>query len=161
VTSAIHFYSRRAGYYEFSNFAPFGFEDNGAYWPTVEHYFQAQKFSAPEHANYREMIRQAKTSKIAKSHGRTRKIKIRPDWEEVKDDVMLYALRRKFEQHPGLRELLLSTGELILVEASPYDSYWGSGRQGNGRNRLGQLLMQVRTEIRLLQEKMERDRQFK
>jgi hypothetical protein len=35
-----------------------------------------------------------------------------------------------------------------LVEASPFDAYWGCGRSGKGKNRLGQLLMQVRAKLR-------------
>lgn len=38
----ICFYSRSGAYSEFSNFAPFGFEADGVFWPTMEHYFQAQ-----------------------------------------------------------------------------------------------------------------------
>jgi N-glycosidase YbiA len=96
MTDPIQFYSRRTKYYEFSNFAPFGFEDEGLNWPTVEHFFQAQKFIGAQNAAYKEVIRAAKTPKEAKSLGRTRRIAIRPDWDEIKDDVMLYAIRRKF-----------------------------------------------------------------
>jgi len=44
----IKFYSKTTAYRELSNFAPFGFEDDGVYWPTVEHYFQVQKFPGEE-----------------------------------------------------------------------------------------------------------------
>jgi N-glycosidase YbiA len=143
----VRFYSKTADYHELSNFAPFGFEEAGAFWPTVEHYFQAQKFSGPENAAYREKIRTAKNPRDAKTLGRTRKIPIRGDWDRARDEVMLHAIRRKFEA-ANLREQLLSTGLRPLIEASPTDYYWGSGRTGSGRNRLGQLLMQVRAELR-------------
>ena len=117
ITDPIYFYSRTSAFHEFSNFAPFGFEEDGAYWPTVEHYFQAQKFPGAENAGYREKIRKATTPKEAKALGRTRNIVIRPDWEEVKEDIMLAALRKKFAASK-LRELLLSTGDRPLVEAS-------------------------------------------
>jgi N-glycosidase YbiA len=147
VNEPIRFYSKTPAYREFSNFAPCGFEEDGLYWPTVEHYFQAQKFSGADNAAYREKIRAAKTPREAKALGRTRSIVIRPDWEQVKDRIMLAALRKKFAVGE-LRELLLSTGERPLVEASPSDSYWGCGRSGTGKNRLGALLMQVRAELR-------------
>jgi N-glycosidase YbiA len=147
VSDAIHFYSKRVAYSELSNFAPFGFEDEGLHWPTVEHYFQAQKFPGAENAAYREKIRRAQSPKDAKVLGRTRKIAIRPDWEDVKDSIMLAALRKKFAAE-DLRQLLLDTRDRELVEASPSDSYWGCGRSGKGKNRLGQLLMQVRAELR-------------
>jgi N-glycosidase YbiA len=143
----VRFYSKTVEYYELSNFAQFGFEDSDGYWPTVEHYFQAQKFAGPAHAAYREQIRNARTPKEAKTLGRTRKLPIRGDWDAVRDEVMLAALRLKFAA-PKLSQVLLGTELRPLVEASPSDSYWGSGRSGNGRNRLGQLLMQVRAELR-------------
>src|SRR6266496_3228150 len=89
VTDPIRFYSRTDAYRELSNFAPFGLEEEGVHWPTVEHYFQAQKFPGPENAAYRERIRRAKTPKEAKTLGRTRSIAIRPDWDDVKESIML------------------------------------------------------------------------
>ena len=59
---------------------------------------------------------------------------------------MLQALRKKFVQ-PALREILLGTAGRELVEASPGDSFWGSGRDGSGSNRLGHLLMRLREEL--------------
>jgi ribA/ribD-fused uncharacterized protein len=109
--------------------------------------FQAQKFPGAENATYREKIRRAQSPKDAKVLGRTRKIAIRPDWEDVKESIMLAALRKKFAAE-DLRQLLLDTRDRELVEASPSDSYWGCGRSGKGKNRLGQLLMQVRAELR-------------
>jgi len=47
-----------------------------------------------------------------------------------------------------LRELLLGTGHRELVEASPFDHYWGCGADGSGQNRLGRLLMKIREEFR-------------
>jgi ribA/ribD-fused uncharacterized protein len=143
----VRFYSKVAENRELSNFALIGFEEGGLYWPTVEHYFQAQKFAGPENAAYRERIRLAKTPKDAKALGRTRAITIRSDWDTARDEVMLAALRLKFAS-PEMRALLLDTGLRQLVEASPTDSYWGCGRSGKGKNRLGQLLMQVRAELR-------------
>ena len=42
---------------------------------------------------------------------------------------------------------LLASGDSLLVERAHKDSYWGDGGDGSGQNRLGQLLMQVRTEL--------------
>ena len=60
---------------------------------------------------------------------------------------MLTALRAKFSQHPQLASLLLSTGGARLVEHTTNDRYWADGGDGTGRNRLGELLMQVRQEL--------------
>ncbi|MRR38310.1 DUF1768 domain-containing protein, partial [bacterium] len=51
-------------------------------------------------------------------------------------------------QHPGLKSLLLSTGNSALVEHTRNDRYWGDGGDGSGRNRLGHLLMELREQLR-------------
>ena len=138
----IYFYSKTAAYYELSNFSPHGFQLDRVYWPTAEHYFQAQKF--PAQPAYQEQIRRARSPKDAKALGRSRKVPLRPDWEEVKDEVMRRALRAKFLAHSELATLLLGTGTRRLVENAPSDEYWGCGRTGSGKNRLGFLLMELR-----------------
>jgi len=72
---------------------------------------------------------------------------LRSDWERVKDEVMRKAVRAKFNQHPALRRLLLSTGTASIVEHSENDRYWADGGNGRGLNRLGQILMEVRAEL--------------
>ncbi len=139
----IYFYAKFDPFYEFSNFAPHGLTVDGVYWPTAEHYFQAQKF---HDAAYRERIRQARTPKEAKALGQSRKMPLRADWEAVKEEVMLVALRGKFV-HRKLKRLLLDTGRRPLIEHAPSDYYWGCGKDGSGKNRLGTLLMQVRAEL--------------
>ncbi|WP_419178349.1 NADAR family protein [Gallaecimonas mangrovi] len=76
-----------------SNFAKLGFEADGKYWSTVEHYFQAKKF---EGQLYEERIRLVFTPKDARNMGRSREYPIRCDWEDVKVNVMKTALRSKF-----------------------------------------------------------------
>src|SRR5262245_59012634 len=104
---SIDFYSTRSAYGEFSNFAPYGFEMNGQWYPTSEHYFQAQKFTDLE---YCERIRTANSPMIAARLGRSRKVAIREDWEDVKLDIMRTAVSAKFRTHAQLRDLLLATG---------------------------------------------------
>jgi ribA/ribD-fused uncharacterized protein len=143
---SIDFYSARGEYGCFSNFSRHGFELGGRYWPTSEHYFQAQKFVGTEHE---EQVRLSRTPKDAALAGRDRKRPLRVDWESVKDEVMRRAVRKKFETHGDIREVLLGTAEQELVEAAPGDSYWGCGKDRGGKNRLGQILMEVRSELRL------------
>lgn len=141
----IYFYSTRDKYGCFSNFSHHGFELDGAYWPTSEHYFQAQKFAGTHHADE---IRQVKTPKDAAKMGRDRQRPLRQDWEKIKDDIMRKAVLKKFETHPEIQEILLATGTEELVENSPIDYYWGCGKDGTGQNMLGKILMEVREIIR-------------
>lgn len=141
----ILFYRITEPYGGFSNFSPHPVELKGRVWPTSEHYFQAQKFHGTEHE---EAVRLAKTPMIAARMGRSRERPLRADWESVKDKIMSDVLRAKFTQHPKLCSLLLSTGDAQLVEHTSNDNYWADGGDGSGKNRLGQLLMELRVELR-------------
>jgi ribA/ribD-fused uncharacterized protein len=146
MTEPIRFYRTGDPFGEFSNFASFPIEVDGETWPTSEHYFQARKFVRPED---RDEIRREPSPMRAASMGRDRSKPIREDWDEVRDDVMLQALRAKFTQHDCLRELLLSTGTAEIIEHTRNDRYWADGGDGTGRNMLGVLLMRVREELRM------------
>ena len=125
-----------------SNFyySPFMFQ--GRQYPTVEHFFQAHK--AKTYEDFISVLVEP-TPKGAKQVGR--KIKMREDWETVKDTIMLEGLRAKFSIK-GLREKLLATGDEELIEGNHWhDTYWGVCN-GVGKNKLGKMLMQVREEIR-------------
>lgn len=142
----IYFYSHREDSYGcFSNFSRHGFELDGVYWQTSEHYFQAQKFVG---TSYADDIRHAKNPSMAAKLGRSRSHPLREDWEAVKDDVMCKAVLRKFETHAEIRQILLDTGDVELVENAPSDYYWGCGKDGSGKNRLGIILMEIRTQLR-------------
>lgn len=129
----------------FTNFSRDGFELDGDWWPTSEHYFQAQKFVGTSHA---ERIRKLPTPRDAFNTAQSLKHLVRPDWLKVRDDVMRKAVLRKFEFNPGIKAVLLATGDALLVENSPVDNYWGCGADGKGQNRLGQILMEVRAQLR-------------
>jgi len=146
MAKPIEFFSKNAEFAWLSNFSPHGFTVGGEYWPTVEHFFQAAKFLGDEALEHRNRIRLSGSPKQAKALGQSRKHKLRPDWEDAKEQVMLVALRAKFSM-PDLREKLLATGDRPLIEASRFDRYWGAGRDGRGKNRLGVLIMEVRAEL--------------
>lgn len=110
-------------------------------YPTNEHFFQAMKtLDLLE----RKKIASAQTPGQAKRLGR--QVKLRWDWESVKEDTMLIGLRYKFS-NPDLKEKLLATGDEELVEGNWWgDQYWGVC-DGIGKNKLGKLLMKVREEL--------------
>ncbi len=146
----IHFYSTSGEYGCFSNFSRHPIFLRGKKWPTSEHFFQGMKFQGTEHE---EAVRLAKRPMEAANMGRDRKRPLRRDWESVKDQIMLEAVRAKFAQHEDLKAVLLATGDAKLVEHTENDSYWGDGGDGTGQNRLGQILMRVRGELRAAEQK--------
>lgn len=79
-----------------------------------------------------------------------RKIKLRPDWEDVKLDVMRDIVFAKFFQNPELASRLLATGDRELVEGNDWhDTFWGVDlKTGAGQNNLGKILMELREELK-------------
>lgn len=128
------------------------------FWPeparnglTNEHFFQAEKSFDPEE---RAFVMRARSAGQAKKRGKM--ITLRPDWNAVRDSVMLSGLRNKFYLDKDLRDRLLATGDEHLMEVNTWgDTYWGVevAKHPNvgdffiGRNMLGILLMQVRAEF--------------
>lgn len=128
-----------------SNFFPSKITDTkGNTYPTVEHYFQAMKTFDSEK---RKLIAAAPTPGQAKRLGRM--VELREDWGDVKNDIMRLALWQKFSK-PGLRKMLLDTGDAELIEGNWWhDTYWGVCN-GEGENHLGKLLMEIRKDIKEL-----------
>jgi ribA/ribD-fused uncharacterized protein len=145
-TGIIHFYHSDQKWGEFANFSRHSIYLDGKIWNTVEHFYQAQKFHDTDNE---EIIRLAATPTLAKQKAHEiLECHPVPDWNERKEDIMYRGLKAKFTQHPELGKLLISTGNKTLVERADNDSYWGDGKDGNGRNRLGELLMQLRKELK-------------
>lgn len=111
---------------------------------TVEHAYQAAKTNDEQS---KKLIREAKTAAIAKNLGKA--VSLRPDWDDVKVEVMTTLVRQKF-QSPFLRALLLKTGDRELIEGNYFnDKFWGFCLKKNiGENWLGKILMQVREELK-------------
>jgi hypothetical protein len=132
-------------YFDFlSNFHPSPFTADSVSWPTVEHFYQAQKAAVSQE---KWNIWRALTPAAAKRMGK--KVTVRKDWERIKDEVMLRGVREKFKQNPELRERLQRTRGFSLVEYAPWgDTYWGVGKDYQGENRLGKILMRVREELK-------------
>lgn len=79
---------------------------------------------------------------------------VRPDWNNVKEDLMYKAITAKFEQNPNMKKQLEASYPKKLVSAST-DPYWGKGRTGKGKNRLGFLLMKYRGSLPQFRSTME------
>lgn len=137
-----------SGQYRFlSNFYLSPFEYRGIVYPTVEHFFQAQKTVI---IYERQLIACMATPGQAKRAGR--ECTLRSDWEILKNKVMEYGVHRKFEDK-GLAQLLLATGDAVLIEGNTWhDNYWGQCscercRNIIGKNMLGHTLTMERTKL--------------
>lgn len=124
---------------------PSSFTVDGKKWPTLEHYFQAMKF--PTDPAYQEQIRGAKKPTEAKKLGSTKEKVSRADWDTVRDDIMKKGLLAKVEQNEEVKNKLLSTGTSPITYAST-DPYWGIGTTKKGKNRMGILLLELRSALR-------------
>jgi hypothetical protein len=75
-------------------------------------------------------------------------VHLRPNWDQVKVDMMRRALKRKFEDI-DLRRRLLATGDRPLIHYAPWgDTFWGVGKDHSGENVQGILLMELRSQLR-------------
>jgi ribA/ribD-fused uncharacterized protein len=139
--------TRFSGEHSFlSNFFPSPIPYEDYTYPTVEHAYQASKSDTE---GGRQRIQAAKQPGHAKRLGR--KVPLRPDWEDVKVDIMESLLRLKFAD-PELQYLLKKTGDADLIEGNTWgDAYWGMVKDElgawQGDNRLGYLLMKLREEF--------------
>jgi ribA/ribD-fused uncharacterized protein len=136
--------SRFVGEHRFlSNFYPVAVELDGNSYASVEHAYQAAKTLDPD---LRKHIRMAESAHEAKAMGRV--VKLRDDWEEIKLVVMTDLVTQKFTRHRWLRKWLLDTGEHELIEGNTWgDTFWGVCG-GHGENRLGRILMNVRSSLK-------------
>jgi ribA/ribD-fused uncharacterized protein len=125
-----------------SNFYPVEIEWEGLVYRSVEHAYQAAKFYD---VDFRQYIQSFIKASNAKKAARLRSV--RPDWQQVKLDIMYELTLRKFQKEP-LRSLLLATENAYLEETNTWnDTFWGVCN-GVGENNLGEILMLVRHKLR-------------
>lgn len=132
---------------------------DGVTFPTVQHYLQWSKAKQFGDAETQAKILKTASPKSVKTYGDKVKNAKEDEWAEKRDGIMMIALKAKFMQHPELKTKLLSTGERPIGEANARDKYWSIGTGADtakakvpskwpGKNRLGQLLMELRKELR-------------
>lgn len=125
----------------------------------MEQFMMAKKAELFGDEEIREQILQCSDPRQMKALGRKVGNFDETVWDKVKYSIVLNGNYLKFTQNSGLRKYLLSTGDSVLVEASPYDSIWGikmgqtnenalNPLKWGGQNLLGFALMEVRDEIR-------------
>lgn len=143
-SNIVKFYDVDQPFGELSNFSDHPVYFDKLIWKTVEHYYQASKFN---NKIIKEKIRQAESPVVAKDISQYYSLEIVPDWGFNKIAVMDKSVTGKFNQHPELQKVLISTGDKNIIELSPDDLFWGDPGDGSGENNLGKILMKLREEL--------------
>lgn len=122
-----------------------------------EQYMMATKAVMFEDVESLTAIMETDNPKTQKAYGRLIEGYTDERWNPVARDMSYVGVYEKFHQNTDIKALLLSTGDKLLVEASPFDRKWGIGydhinapahRDDWGMNWLGQMLMRARDDIR-------------
>lgn len=142
----------------FSNWHPSTFTIDREEFNCAEQFMMYMKSKIFEDHETTIKIMQTNSPREQKAYGRTVRHFDAKVWDAVSYAVVLEANLAKFGQNPKMLEELLSTGDRVIVEASPYDNIWGIGMKQNdegvddpanwkGENRLGKVLMEVRSTL--------------
>jgi ribA/ribD-fused uncharacterized protein len=142
----------------FSQWYQAAFEIEGISYATAEHFMMAEKAKLFGDQNTYQKILYAKDPGAAKALGREVAGFDETIWTKHRFDIVVKANYAKFTQHEALKQFLITTGQKILVEASPMDRIWGIGLSANdnnannpnawqGLNLLGFALMVVRENL--------------
>ncbi|QIG04253.1 NADAR family protein [Proteus sp. ZN5] len=140
----------------FSQWYPAPFTLDEVRYASAEHYMMAEKARLFNDIEVRERIITTSNPGSAKALGREVKGFDQNIWEQHRMDIVIRANIAKFSQNEELGKFLISTGNRVLVEASPVDKIWGVGLSEqdneinnpllwNGLNLLGFALMKVRS----------------
>ena len=143
--SVVGFYERE--FFVFSNFSSFQVEWRGELWGTSEQAYQAARFMGADEKLV-DAVRASKSAHEAYRIMQANRDRELPNWKDIKSSVMLDICRHKLQQHDYVRQKLLETGDMLIVEDSPKDPYWGWGPDRQGRNELGTIWMKLREELK-------------
>jgi N-glycosidase YbiA len=126
-----------------NNWSAHALDIDGLVFHTLEHAYHYKKFydNWPEIA---EQIRLSPSPWAAMKVARENNDKVTSNWHDIKLEVMEKLLRLKLEQNEDVGMILVKTGIRKIVENSPWDSFWGCGADGEGKNMMGELWMKIR-----------------
>ena len=121
-----------------SNFHPSAVRMAGLVFPTVENAYQASKCADvrqfADFVNITPGKAKRLGNKVDKAYG----------WNAKKVAVMRFLLEQKFATGTELSEKLIETDREIIVEGNNWgDTFWGVC-DGEGDNRLGEMIMDLR-----------------
>ena len=138
---AIYFYKEFGPLGYLANYSNHGFYIDNIYYKTVEHFYQSKKFLDKK---LQEKIINVETPKEASNIGRDRNNKLRDNWCNIKQEIMLQGILEKFRQNKDILIKLLNTGNEDIIENTVDEYYWGCGKDRTGENNFGKLLVKAR-----------------
>jgi len=118
---------------------------DGQVFYTLEHAYHWKKF-AGNYSEIADQVAQSRSPWAAMGVARKYANKVRPDWNKIKVNVMKELVLAKYEQNKDVQHNLAKTGTRRIIENSPWDSYWGAGKDGKGKNMMGAIWMELRDE---------------
>jgi len=142
----------------FSQWYPCNFIIDHNFFNCAEQWMMYSKALLFKDVEIAKKILETKEPRIQKELGRKVKFFDLSIWNEKAQKIVYQGNFAKFNQNEHLKKILLSTGNKILVEASPHDAIWGVGmsednpdildpKKWKGTNWLGEVLMQVREDL--------------
>lgn len=114
-------------------------------FPNREAYYQAHK---TKDKTFRSKIINSLEASRSKYFGSAKSgCPIVDDFDAGREKLMRKAIRYQMTQNQVLRRLLRDTKDAKLIEDAPWDDFFGTGRDGKGKNVHGKLLMEYRDEF--------------
>lgn len=138
----------------FGFFGPFRFLSNfflfeagvvldEVYYPSVEHAYQAAKWPIDQREQFLG-VTAGKAKRLGKEAPNFNKKK----WDKDKLSIMAGLCRQKFKNDPKMKAMLLMTEGCVLRETNNWgDVFWGCNEAGDGENHLGNILMDIRSDL--------------
>lgn len=143
-----------------SNWYRTDFEYAGQHFVSVEQFMMYHKLLTFRQYDLADRVMKTEDPAEAKKIGRTHFDNFDDKlWTRISSTIVRRGVKAKFVQNSDLMKELLSTGNAVLAECSPYDKVWGIGlapdderiydtRKWDGKNKLGRILMILREEFR-------------
>lgn len=124
LRDAVYFWNADQLHGEFSQWYPRAFTVEHKTYPTAEHYMMCAKARLFGDVEIEEQIRVESSPEKVRDLGRRIQPFDRDIWDQHKFQLVCAGNRAKFSD-PGLKEVMLATGDRLMVEASPVDRIWG------------------------------------
>jgi len=123
----------------------------GQNWPSIEHALAAARCQTEKLADYDQHWKEIwKLNTPEKARHKSKRLPLRKDWPQVRDNVLRDLVQQTLAKNPGLSQKLKDTGGRLLLNVE--DTEFGCviddvTQEIRGKNRLGNLLMKLRADL--------------